>query len=106
MKGNIKVILGVLVILIMLDGAQSGFNLLSLTSQSYVSGYQGARARFAGVQYKDDLYGGGATQIPQLLDTTFIYDPDTRGSGEVGIADFVVPPAQAAVAGVAGDLDP
>jgi hypothetical protein len=83
MKGNatfIKYGVLALAILIILEGTNGAFHLL-LTSPSYSSGYEGAKAKFAGVsQGTNTKIGTG------FFDTTMSWDADTAGSGKPPIA--------------------
>jgi len=65
---NVQALMVILFILILLEGGSAGFNLLS--TASYPTGYQGAKAQFAGVRWQDQQHEGLG------FDTTLHFDPD------------------------------
>lgn len=78
----------ILLILLVTYGGNSVFRVLSTAPESYVTGYQGAKARFAGVSYDGKTYGGNDLSIfsSYSFDTTLRFDPDSTGSGKPPIA--------------------
>lgn len=83
MKGNssfIKYGVIALVIFLILEGTNGAFHLL-LTTPSYSSGYEGAKAKFAGIsQGSNNSIGQG------WFDTSMSWDADLAGQGKPPIA--------------------
>lgn len=69
---NLQPLLLILVFLIILEGAYSGFNLVFSTA-SYSTGYQGAKAQYAGIYYNNQQY---SNTTYGRFDTTLHFDPD------------------------------
>jgi len=65
---NLQLAFVILFILIMLEGGNAGFNFFS--TASYPTGYQGAKAQFAGIRWQTQQYEGLG------FDTTLHFDPD------------------------------
>jgi hypothetical protein len=78
----IRSLVGVLLILLVLEGSYSGFRALSIGG-SYSTGYQGARARFAGVQSSGSRW---SSANGSLFDTTLFWDKDKIGEGSPAVA--------------------
>lgn len=74
---NLQPLLLILVFLIVLEGAWSGFNLV-FSSVSYSTGYQGAKAQYAGIFYNNQRYQN--TTFGRF-DTTLRFDPDDPETG-------------------------
>ena len=68
---KVQLVIGLLIILLMAEGGFTAMRLMSIGS--YITGYEGAKARFLGVQY-----GGKVTRTG---DTTIFWDPDSMSSG-------------------------
>lgn len=84
MKGNstfIKYGVIALAILLILEGSNGAFHLL-MVSSSYSSGYEGAKAKFAGVSQGANLKAFGSG----FFDTSMSWDADVMGSGQPSIA--------------------
>lgn len=80
-KKNVQVLVGILILLIILEGGYSAFKFSLSTFGGYVTGYEGAKARFAGVQYGGEDYSAGFT-----FDTGLNFDPDGVGQGVPAIS--------------------
>lgn len=76
---NQNILIVLLVVLIVLETGMTGLSILSI-SPSYTTGYQGAKARFVGVQHQ------GKRDTNSLWGTTLGWDADTRGGGDPPIA--------------------
>jgi len=76
---SMRAIILILVLLIALDGGLSVFRLMS-TSPSYQTGYEGVKARFAGVSYE------GKNHKKTLWGSTFNWDADKADGGLPDIA--------------------
>jgi hypothetical protein len=71
---NLQPLLLILLFLIVLEGVYSGFNVV-LSTASYSTGYQGAKAQYAGVKWNNTEYSGPG------FDTTMLFDPDDPKTG-------------------------
>jgi len=67
LSSNMQTVIIILFLLIFLEG---GSALLSLSTSSYATGYQGAHAQYAGVRYKEEQFSGLG------FDTMLHFDPD------------------------------
>ena len=72
-KGLIKALVVLFVIFIFLNGGLSALKVLSTGGVGYISGYEGARARYAGVLWDNEQ--------TQTGDSTLFWDGDGVGSG-------------------------
>lgn len=77
----IKVLVSALLILLIFEGSYSGFRLLS--TGSYSTGYQGAKACFKGIQSGGSRW---SSANGTFFDTSFHWDRDATGKGSPAIA--------------------
>jgi len=76
LKGNwINSLILVLLLLLVLDGGYAGVKLLSLSSVSYTTGYEGVKARYAGLKRASETVKG------DLWSSTFRHDFDDSWTG-------------------------
>jgi len=76
LKSNpINAVILILILILVLEGGYSGLRFLSMSSLSYTTGYEGVKARFAGVSYEGENHKGA------LWGSTFNWDADDKTKG-------------------------
>jgi len=81
LKSNpVSAVILILILLIVLEGGYSGLRFLSMSSLSYTTGYEGVKARFAGVSYDGENFKGTGWS------STFNVDFDEATSGLPDVA--------------------